>query len=836
MNLRDAGNRNKLFLTSLILLFTTFSYGTEFNSTLIITGITDEAPFEYTNTKSGYDGIYPELWNIWSGRTGIPVKYIVMKKDEALKALAAGTVDAIMGYESASGDTELILSNTLYTAKIHIFSKNNISSVESVADLEPFIVGIRQRDEHKLKKAKPDITYHTKRTVNELIECCEKGHINVFISDADAAGFMMKMTGLWRKYTQSDKPVMLREIKAAVLPGNVILLEKINKGFTMINEIEKYIISGTFSGGNIRYRISRVYVLTVILIILLIGGVAGFWIWNIQLQKKVEAATFEIKIMKDRAEAANITRNRFLDNISHELRTPLTLILAPVEEAITSGTIEKDMLGIIRRNGRILLTLINNLLDLSKMTADRMKLNVSETDMAAEIKLYCDEMESTAARKSIEIKCTVPEGPVTAFIDRGKFSHVLSNFFSNSLRFAEKGRITVEINRGIKNVILTFSDTGTGIPASMTDTIFDRFTQADSVNEKNYDGTGIGLAIVKGIIKMHSGTVTVTSRYIDDYPDNHGTAFTVTIPSGKEHLIDRKDVVFIDNAEIGISSFINDNDVEYPAGNPSKGTVTVDDEKPAILVVEDNRDMQKCLREILSDRYNIFTAYNGVEALQVLDRNDSIDLILSDVLMPGMNGQKLMERIHADERFAGLPVLFLTAVADISMKNKNLELGAVDYLIKPFDPDELRLRVKNQIQLRVMRNYLLKRNYELSAKLKSFIETRKPSLTKDTKKKMETICSFINEHYTEDLTRELLASSIEMNPDIFSRMFNLYTGRTLPDFINSLRIEQAKKYLLETDITVSRISINTGYENLRTFNRVFKKITGMSPVEYRGRG
>jgi signal transduction histidine kinase/DNA-binding response OmpR family regulator len=827
--------RHKMLPAAIILLWFSFSQAEEVARPVTVAGITDEPPMEYITNKSCPGGIYPELWKLWSAKTGIPYRYIIMKQHDALRGLNDGSVDVIMGFESPVKDSRLILSRTIYVSGIHIFSSDNIPAVEAISGLRPYITGVKFRDREKLRNSDPGIIQYNSGTVRELIESCGKGQINLFIAGSDAAGYFLKESGLWRKFTQSDKPVFYREIKAAVLSGNMGLLEKINSGFSMITEEEKHIISGTLSGGNIKYRVSRGYVMTVSLIILLIGGVAGFWIWNSQLQKRIERATEELKRMKDRAEAASIAKSRFLDNISHELRTPLTLMLSPVEEAINNRALEKDTLEMIRRNGRILLALINDLLDLSKMTAGKLKLNISETDLASEIKLYCDEIESAAAKRGLYIRCILHVTPVIAFVDRERFAHILSNFFSNSLKFTEKGGISVELKNEGENITLIFSDTGTGIPGNKIETVFDRFTQADPVDGKNYEGTGIGLSIVKEIVKLHGGTVAVESRFIDDYPDSHGTVFTVNIPAGKGHFVDRDDVVFTGNAGMKISSFINETDYVCAEGTAPEVAVPGDEEKPSILIVEDNMDMLKFLNALLSDTYNIYTAGNGREALEVLDRNESIDLVLSDILMPQMNGHELMEKVHADERFAGLPVLFLPAVSDNIMKNTNLELGAVDYIIKPFSPDELKLRIRNHMHLRIMRNCLLRRNEELSVKLKNFMDSRKTSLTQDTKRKMETVRAFIDEHYKEDITRELLASSIGMNPDIFSRMFNTHTGKTLPDYINGLRIEHAKKILCETDLTVSRIAIDTGYENIRTFNRAFKKITGMSPVEYRER-
>jgi YesN/AraC family two-component response regulator len=239
------------------------------------------------------------------------------------------------------------------------------------------------------------------------------------------------------------------------------------------------------------------------------------------------------------------------------------------------------------------------------------------------------------------------------------------------------------------------------------------------------------------------------------------------------------------------------------------------------------------LVNLLGGRYIVYEAANGHDALKVLEQTDEIDLVLSDIMMPGMDGHELLRKIRSDERFEGLPVVFLTARADSFMKIEGLDLGAIDYVTKPFNTGELILRIRNQMEQKRLRNRL-RRNYEsLIARLK-LSGTR--NAANESIDKIENVCAFIKENYMHDLTRDELADSAGLNPDTFSRIFNQHTGKTLLDYINEIRIEEAKLRLAGTADPVTRICIDTGFENIRTFNRVFKKLTGVTPGEFRGSG
>jgi len=574
------------------------------------------------------------------------------------------------------------------------------------------------------------------------------------------------------------------------------------------------------------------------------------------LEQKVSERTAELAAANEKLRDLDRAKTDFFANISHELRTPLTLILAPVEEALAGKPIERDSLELVHRSGSNLLSLINDLLEVSLVTSGRVTLEVAETDAGDLVRKCCAGMESAAKLKGITLACDT-EDSLTVWVDSKKIAHVMSNMFSNSFKFTEPGgRIDVSCGVDGGYIIIRFSDTGCGIPEDKVPVIFERFVQADTGSTRGYEGTGIGLSLVKDIVELHRGTVSVESRYIEDYPGEHGSVFTVKIPSGRDHLAGRNDIKFISTESGQVRNDLQDTSMQYMThvrgiDRPVQSTVPADKDKyqaerdlPAVLVVEDNSDMRNLVAGMLAGGYVVYTASGGREAIQVLESIVEIDLVLSDIMMPGMDGHQLLRWIRGDEKFSGIPFIFLTARADMFMKLEGLELGAVDYVTKPFNSDELLLRIRNQMEQKKLRNTIA-RNYKgMLVKLRNSVHGQPgtdslANITDDhdprNNRRMEQLCLFMNEHYTEEITRDDLAAALNINPDTFSRLFNQYTGTNLNDYISRLRIEEAKRRLSVTDDPVTRISLDTGYGSIRTFNRAFKKITGLSPQEYRNR-
>lgn len=565
------------------------------------------------------------------------------------------------------------------------------------------------------------------------------------------------------------------------------------------------------------------------------------------LEKKVEERTNELALANAKLSELDRIKSNFFANISHEIRTPLTLILTPIESFLykeNTVTPDKRFFESVYRNGLRLLGLINNLLDFSRLDAGRTELVMCEIDIIRLIKNHIDSVRSMNEVKGIELLFEYDIEHLVLNADLDKIDKIVANLFSNAIKFTDQGgRIKVYVNiesaDNSEYCLIRISDTGIGIPEEHLEVIFDRFSQIDANSSRRYEGTGIGLALVKEYIKLHNGTISVISRHIDKHPESHGSIFTIRIPITHEHLTTSVDELsgnsgrkpygrYMEMPEYGTDLIAQKTDYLFDK--------VYDDETKTILVVEDNPGMHTLLNDILAPQYRLIKACSGIEALSLLESEENLpDLILTDVMMPEMDGNELTHRVRMNPRFEGIPVILLTARAEMDMKLEGFDTGATDYIIKPFNSMELTARIRSQLELKVLRDNLIRTNKQLYTKLSQ------SRLTNDTvsftsEKKIIEVKKFINENYTADISREGMASAVDMNPDNLSRVFNRITGKRIDAYINELRINRAKQELIETDKSIITIAMDSGFQNLRTFNRLFKDSEDITPKEFREKG
>ncbi|HNV45820.1 MAG TPA: PAS domain S-box protein [Spirochaetota bacterium] len=442
------------------------------------------------------------------------------------------------------------------------------------------------------------------------------------------------------------------------------------------------------------------------------GNPAGFKgiIRDITEKKRAEEALRELDRQK----------SDFFANISHEIRTPLTLILAPIESALQGDygeTMDRGMLVNVQRNAIRLLKLINNLLDFSKIEAGRMAMKVREADIVAFIRRYVDTVRPAAEAKGVALDFESGAGSLPLSFDAEKIDKVFMNLFSNALKFTDHGgRIAVRITADERNCYIEFADSGIGIPAEKLDVVFDRFGQAAVGANRRYEGTGIGLALAKEFVEMHDGIITLVSRCIDEHPDDHGSVFTVTLPRGMEHFEGRRGVEFVTADELdesvadhrfaGMREMLDlREDLSGAAPEPGPAAGALADNRRTVLVVDDNADMRAFLRTLLSRSYAVELAEHGEEGL-ARARSLRPDLIVTDVMMPVMNGYEMTRRIKADAELMHTPVIMLTARAEVTHRIEGLEFGADDYLTKPFNSKELLTRAANLITMKAQEREL----------------------------------------------------------------------------------------------------------------------------------
>lgn len=403
-------------------------------------------------------------------------------------------------------------------------------------------------------------------------------------------------------------------------------------------------------------------------------------------------------------------KTQFFANISHELRTPLTLMLAPLETIITSKSqieafIKKAQAEMMYQNGLRLLKLINNLLDLAKIDAGKMQLSYSKTDFTKFIKGIIASITPLAEKKEISLSFTCPDPLNEFYFDRDKIEKVLLNLIFNAIKFTPVGgKVEVSCEQSVDQVFVSVTDTGIGIAEENLHKLFNRFSQVDASSSRRFEGTGIGLALSKELIELHKGEISAESKL------DSGTTMTFTIP----YL---ENPVFIsEEKEEGAQDWTRSlhRAAEYAAAGvvqeayPTASAVSrgAPPGAPKILVVEDNPDMLHFLVTQLQDDYQVITAQNGVDGIRRAE-TDLPNLILSDVMMPIKDGYQLCKEVKENALTKHIPIILISAKADLSMKIEGLEYGADDYLTKPFSCEELRARIKSLLNQRALEAQLI---------------------------------------------------------------------------------------------------------------------------------
>jgi len=453
---------------------------------------------------------------------------------------------------------------------------------------------------------------------------------------------------------------------------------------------------------------------------------------------QLEKAKASLELTNVRLKELDEQKSDFFANVSHELRTPLTLSLGPLESLLKMEHTaqEEEHLQALHRNQLRLLRLINQLLDVAKVESGKAQAEYSKEDLVAVVRELVGEVGDATRAKGIRMEVIVPSEPVWLYIDREKFEQLLLNLLSNAFKFTDRGgRIEVSVMRGTDSSQIAVRDTGTGIPESKLHTIFDRFTQADSSETRQYPGTGIGLALVQSYVELLGGTIGVESQL------GIGTTFTVSLRHGKAHL--REDQIRETSRPASLTSVrppqLIDFEVDEQDGpvleraaeaaqEPQReakelhedadwlpDSIDSNGERPRVLVVDDTADMRRYLVSLLRDEYDLKTAMNGAEGLLVTKAWDP-DLVVSDVMMPLMSGSDLCHAIKTGGgRLSRTPVMLVTARTEEQTKLRGLDYGADDYLLKPFLQEELLLRVRNLVAKRRQERALFDAHLTLKA-------------------------------------------------------------------------------------------------------------------------
>jgi len=555
-----------------------------------------------------------------------------------------------------------------------------------------------------------------------------------------------------------------------------------------------------------------------VIYILIILAIVNVISWNAMKQVRLSKNLEMEKMLHEQDQKINEMKLRFFTNISHEFRTPLTLILAPLKELLSKKgdyqlSVEaENKIGIIQNNSARLMRMVNQLLDFRKIESGNTKLFAVKTNINDFISEVCHPFFELAQINNIVFKLNAKVKNQNVYIDREKIEIIIYNLVSNAFKHApENGKIEVTLFEEEEEILLSVSDNGPGIQKSEIKNIFDRFYQ---VGQNKSDGsTGIGLALVKKFAELHKGSVSVVSE-----PGKH-TEFTISLPKGKSHLKSEEILPEEATEKINIKR-----DNFFSTVKPERSKVSKKSEY-CILIVEDNNEMNKYLQDLLEPLYITESVFNGSEGFEKAIKLQP-DLIISDVIMPEIDGFELCKKIRATDATSTIPFIFLTAKSDEQFRLLGTQLGADDFLSKPFDPNLLLEKVNNILESRKK----LQKQYSKSVRL----EPSDIEITSAEEVFIEKTISVIEKNLqNSSFSSDLLATEMNMSSSSLYRKLKGLSGYSTAEFIRSIRIKRAAQLLADRSRTITEIAYDVGFNDVKHFRTVFQKQFSCSPSEYR---
>ena len=610
--------------------------------------------------------------------------------------------------------------------------------------------------------------------------------------------------------------------------------------YTLIKKINKYpfyaipFLFGNISNVLLNLRVSgilqfeNIYAITIFVALTEIAVYVYYLSQNFRASVKIQAEKlrnlgFEAE-KATKLEELDRLKTRFFTNISHEFRTPLTLLVGPIED-LQKKYPHEGIIAVMQRNLQRLQSLINQLLDLSKLEAGEMKSQLQEVDLTHFLNQLFASFESLAQSKQIIFNHSQSQTPQLALFDIDKLEKIVTNLLSNAFKFTpENGRVSVRVNptptlpgregennsRGTGFSIIV-QDSGIGIDAARLPHIFDRFYQVEEHN--SHEGTGIGLALVKELVELLGGTIEVVSQ------KGKGTTFTLFLPFTPLEKLSNPVAEFERKKSISESTNI---------ANSSLKTQIDSDGQPLMLVVEDNADLRNYIGSIFDNQYQLIMAVDGEEGLAKAIEFIP-DVVISDLMMPKLDGLGFCEKLKTDERTNHIPVVMLTAKATIADKLIGLEKGADDYLSKPFNKEELMVRVSNLVHQRA----LMRSKYSAqTAAIIPMVEAlHEPTLDELFIQKAKDV---IDKHLNKSgFDIEEFADKMNLSPVQLRRKIKAITDQTATEFVRNYRLELAAEMLKKGEGTVSEIAYRVGFDSMPYFSKVFQEKYGKTASEWR---
>ena len=537
------------------------------------------------------------------------------------------------------------------------------------------------------------------------------------------------------------------------------------------------------------YRSSWAYLIYILVILAILGFLVWFYLHKRQQELDEE-------------------KMKFLINATHDIRSPLTLIMSPLNKLLKRDLDSdvKSELKTIEHNAQRVQNLVNQILDIRKIDKQQMKLQCQETDMVQYVGNILKSYEYMARERGMEFRYLPAIDHLNVWLDRSAFDKIVDNLLSNAFKYTyDGGTIEVRVDEGPNGTAqLQVADTGVGIRGDLHK-IFDRFYQGSASRSLHIEGTGIGLNLCKMIVEMHHGTIEAANR-----DDSQGSIFTVRLPLGNNHLTKEEILV--------------------PESQEQKTTKVKPQSNYRMLVVDDDAEIGLYISQELGAFYHVTPVTSAREALRLLlgvEADRQYDLVVSDVMMPEMDGFTFLRMIKTNMNLSHIPVVMLTSKSDVANRLEGLEKGADAFLAKPFDMDELHVVINNLIS----KNLRLKGKYSGSQQQKDKVEETK--VKGNDELLMERIMKVVNKHLSDsDFNVETLTSEVGISRAQLHRKMKEMTGLPVSEFIRNIRLEQAVRLLEEQKINVTQVAYTVGFSNLAHFSTVFRKQFGVSPTEY----
>ncbi len=527
------------------------------------------------------------------------------------------------------------------------------------------------------------------------------------------------------------------------------------------------------------------------------------------------------KELNEKLQAATQSKLVFFTNVSHDLRTPLTLISEPVEQLARADNLTPQQQTLIRiadKNVKILRRLINQILDFRKYENGKLDLHLTEIDLGNALRDWIESFHSLSGKRDMKLTLNLPDVPLRMAVDVEKMERVVFNLVSNAFKYTpDNGSITVDCASDGKTLTLKVADTGEGISERDLGNIFDRFYQVDRVHP---NGSGIGLSLAKAFVELHEGTISVESQ------EGKGSVFTVALP-----------VRHVAETVADAAKRIEESEVTAELSSVETELVFEND-KPVLLVIDDNRDIQQLIRQLLGTDYNIITAGNGKDGVRMAAKYTP-DLVVCDVMMPVMDGLECCRRIKSEVSTSHIPVLMLTACSMDEQRIQGYDSGADAYLSKPFNADVLRSRCASLIANRKRIKVLWQEETTVKVKEKTTAgdESRKelPKSDIDNEFYNRFLTLFEAEMGNPDLSVDWIASKMGLERSQFYRKIKALTNYSPVELIRRLRLKKARTLLTSTDKSISEIGYEIGFSTPAYFTKCYREAYGETPSEARAK-